>query len=298
MQRGSDDECKLFQQIAEQGHYAGRTVPSDTRQGIYATTANGKLLASINTNDPRRMEEMLTKALARWNELSHDERTSATAATKPVSRWEDKYPTGGLVLHVFTRDVERPLRFDDWRAKAWNQDFAWFTKDEARALAPARLEVGESAAWPSKSSERLARCHLVDDVRGQVPAFSKDAIEKAEFTSTVTAVGDGRATLAIRGATRTEQRGRWAIHDFKDGQDPAEQTRGFEAELVGRAVLDVASSRFVEFELVAVGSRWGATQFNGRSDDPGPAPMGVFFALAGDRPEEHVAPASIWEYGW
>ena len=53
LQSGKDAECRLFQKIAEQGHYAGRTRPSRTRQGTYATTADGTFLASWNKNDPR-----------------------------------------------------------------------------------------------------------------------------------------------------------------------------------------------------------------------------------------------------
>ena len=53
LQSGKDAECRLFQKIAEQGHFAGRTQPSFTRQGTYATTADGTFLASWNKNDPR-----------------------------------------------------------------------------------------------------------------------------------------------------------------------------------------------------------------------------------------------------
>ena len=34
------------------------------------------------------------------------------------------------------------------------------------------------------------------------------------------------------------------------------------------------------------------------SNDPGPAPMGFLFTLAGDGPSERVAPAFFNAYGW
>ena len=46
LQNRKDAECRLFQAIAEQGHYAGRSRPSTTRQGIYACTPSGRFLAS------------------------------------------------------------------------------------------------------------------------------------------------------------------------------------------------------------------------------------------------------------
>ena len=50
-------------------------------------------------------------------------------------------------------------------------------------------------------------------------------------------------------------------------------------------------------QLLAVGMRHGATEFNGRTDDFGPAPMGVAFDLQPDDAAA-VAPSMHWAYGW
>ena len=67
-------ECDLFRIIAEQGHYAGRTEPTDTRQGIYALAPSGELLASVNTRSSHEMASMLTRALQAWDELPESAR--------------------------------------------------------------------------------------------------------------------------------------------------------------------------------------------------------------------------------
>ena len=77
LQSGKDAECRLFQKIAEQGHYAGRTKPTSTRQGTYATTAGGTLLASWNNNDPRFVARKLREALAKWERLKAEGRQTA-----------------------------------------------------------------------------------------------------------------------------------------------------------------------------------------------------------------------------
>ena len=74
LQRGKDPECALAQKVFEQGHYAGRTQPTNTRQGIYATAPSGVMLASINSNDPQRVARMLQSALDKWGALSEAER--------------------------------------------------------------------------------------------------------------------------------------------------------------------------------------------------------------------------------
>jgi hypothetical protein len=60
--------------------------------------------------------------------------------------------------------------------------------------------------------------------------------------------------------------------------------------LLGRAAFDLAHGRFAQFELVAAGLRWGATQYNQRADDRGPAPMGVVLTLAADPQRALPAP--------
>ena len=86
LQSGRDAECRLFQKIAEQGHYAGRTRPTSTRQGTYATTAGGTLLASWNSNDPRFVARKLREALAKWQQLKTEGRqTAASLSSRPQS---------------------------------------------------------------------------------------------------------------------------------------------------------------------------------------------------------------------
>ncbi len=300
LQRRKDPEGELFRKIAEQGHYAGRTKPSSTRQGIYAATPNGTLLASINTRRADAMLRMMEKALAKWKTLSREERLFPDApAEKPPGRfrWESKYPEGGLVLHQYCRDLPRendPAK--GWKRNAWNQDFAWFRKGESRSFFPEEPREGDVHPVPLSLVTRLVRFHLVDIARGQTSPWKKSHVEKALLESRVVKRDGDRVTLSLEGASRTSATGKWQVN----GLDPAkvDQSRRFEAKLEGSAVYDLAKEKFVSFELLATGSRWGGTRYNGRGNDLDPAPMGVFFRLAGDGADERVVPAFIWGYGW
>jgi hypothetical protein len=60
--------------------------------------------------------------------------------------------------------------------------------------------------------------------------------------------------------------------------------RAYECQLYGKAQYDSIGSRFVSFELVAVGQRSGGDEFNFRQDDLGLAPMGVAFVMVAQEP--------------
>jgi hypothetical protein len=301
LQRGKDPECVLAQKVFEQGHYAGRTKPTGTRQGIYAAAPSGVMLASVNANDPKRIAAMLRSALDKWNDLPEAERMQAgdpSAETARIDRPEKRYPKDGLVLRVFSRDLPREAQPGDWRAGAWNQDYAWFRREEARSLLPATLEQGAKAAVPEALVRRLARLNFVDNVRGQTTPYSDEHVKSVELAAEVVRVVDGRATVQFRGATRAEREGVWAVEGFKDMQAPGKRKLGMDLKLFGTAEFDTAKGEFVAFDVVALGTRFGATQYNGRHDDLEPAPIGFHLGLAGDTPAERVAPAFYWEYGW
>lgn len=282
LQTGTDPECRLFQKFAELGHY--RT-PGATRQGTYCVSPSGVLLGSVNSNDPKRILDLLDKSLAKWQALSREERLLPTDPKKQlaeIKRPERFYPEDGLVLYVTSRDMPRDegqpkAARADWRETAWNQDYAWFTKTEARQFLPPEPKMGAKQDVPGPVVNRIACAHLIDNVRGQTSPFDESQIKKARLTAEVTAVDGTVVSLRLDGETST------AV----DGP----RKHSLDMRLLGTATYDLAKERFVTFELVAVGTRAGSTQLNGRRNDTDPAPIGILFTLAGDTPCERIAPA-------
>lgn len=280
----------------EKGHYGGRTQPTDTRQGTYMLTAAGEFLASVNTNSPEQMALTMREALRKWEVLESDRRIPGQPINPAtIDRFERKFPFDGLAVRVLVRDLPRSERPSDWRADAWNRDYAWFSADEVRGMIPP-AKIGAEAATPAEAIKRLARLHFVDTARGQSPPFQPQAIEKASLTARVVAIAGEIATLRLEGLVRSVEKGRWSVAGFRDMQAPAERERGIELKLLGRAT--ARGKRFLTFEIVAIGVRWGATQYNGRADDQGVSPIGFLLTRIEGRPEERIAPANWWAYGW
>ena len=280
LQTGEDAECRAFQGFCEDGHYGGRVAPTRTRQGVYAITPGGALLASVNTRSDERMAKMLREALAKWAEIPPERRVLPDQLRQrlaAVRRFEDRYPENGLVLAETVRDLGREVRVDDWRTRAWNEDQVWFTAAEARSMVPADPRVGARHEIPARLVARLARLHLLDTVRGQTPPMPKSALVEHWLTAHVVGVDDQGVQLVFRGRTHTE-------HERSAG------ARGVAVDLRGHASWDRAAARFRAFELLAIGERFGASRFNERRDDLDRSRIGFAFRLA---PAGHprVAPA-------
>lgn len=289
-------DCDLFRTIAEQGHYAGRTVPSDTRQGIYCAAPSGVLLASINSNDPRRVASMLEKALAKWDGLDAGARRLPDLAEDTTTGGTDfvlAQPAGSVVLSVISRDLTPEPSGDDWRTTAYNVDFAWLRPHEVAEFVPDPT-VGATKDVATKLVRRFAALHFVDTVRGQSPPFEDSHVELARLRATTVAIDGSRLTIEFSGSTRCAEQGKWSVANFKDGRKPTDQARGVELRLLGTATFDREDGRFVEFHLIGLGTRFGATQFNERSKELGESAIGFAVNLA--PPGERIAPASFWRY--
>ena len=299
LQTQQDAKGEFFRLVAEQGHYGGRTVPSATRQGQYAFTADGQLLSSINTRAADRMRDMMSQALDRWTTLSQPTAPSTgdPDAYERDPRHPDLYPADGLVLKQTLRDLPRPAGhpIPQVRPEAINFDYAWFTKDDVQLFLPDRMEVGARRQLPRAIARRLARFHLLDSVRGETPPWRDENVTHAQLTTEITNVNGSQIHLRLTGAVLNQQQGTWAVRPFRQKWDNL--TRGYDCALHGELIYDTSSGRFTQFELLAIGDRWGGTEHNNRQEDQLSSPMGIAFQLAGDTPADRTPPhANLWDY--
>ncbi len=268
------EQAALFRKLASQGHNNGRP-----GQGIYVGTPSGRLLASTNQRDAKAAADVLRKGLAMWESMSREERLMPSKPAPEPEGPSRLYPKGGLVLQAFYRDLPRKEgEVKGFWAGMWNQDFAWFTREEARSLLPDSRTPGATKAFPEKLARRLARCHLVDHVRGGTRLFSDAALKGVEIRTRVNKVKGDALLLTI------------------DGSSLAEETNGkivcgLEARLQGAATWDLKKETFTSFDLLATGTRWGDnTLDNDRRDDMDRHPIGIAFRLAASTEEADRVP--------
>src|SRR5215831_5005479 len=94
-------------------------------------------------HDPRQVEQLIRRGPAKWGKLSAAERLMTkevfAKAVAELSEVDGKsqFPQDGLVLRVICGDLPRsPQPSTSPSRNAYNQDYAWFRKGEARAFLP------------------------------------------------------------------------------------------------------------------------------------------------------------------
>jgi hypothetical protein len=197
------------------------------------------------------------------------------------SRPERRPPENGLVLEVFVRDLPRKTGpVEPKLADMWNHDFAWFTPAEVRSMIPEAPTPGQRHRVPDKLVRRLARLNLLDSVRGinDARSFDDKHVEKAEMSMRVVRVEGDVLHLDIEGTTRAVEP---PLTNAAGSGRPDEKERGYEARLLGHATFDARQTKFISFDLVAIGPRWGGRGYahSMRQNDLGPQPMGFAFRI-------------------
>lgn len=291
LQRGSDAECRMFQAMANHGHYQAK---GGTRQGIYVCSPAGEFLGSTNSLDPEAVIATLNAALAKWRQLPEAVRLAGSASQiTPQHRWEAAYPEDGLVLVSVNRDLRVEGGEVTPTGERWNRDHVWFSSQEARSWLPADPAPGTVHTLPEQLLRRLACFQLVDNVRGQtLPFAQQEVLPGSEIRIEVRRRHGELVSLHISGSTAANAEGAWLMGD-SDWTPPREYPRTMRVTLLGSAQYDLSRSAFTEFELVAVGEWRGCTANNDRCGGSESGTIGVAFTLAPDIPSERVPPAFI-----
>jgi len=277
-QQRQDQHGEFFRKIAEQGHYRGRTTPTDTRQGLYTATADGKLLVSVNSTQVGRVQRLLGDAVRIWKKTSSAERSPNFDKTISVDQnYSQTPPEDGLALRMIVRDLPRDAKARNTDLNASNIDHVWFEKDEMLAMIPKDLKEGQLFPFPEVISERLTRFHLIDSVRGQSNPYNQDQVKIDNVGLKVMKVSPEAIKFVVYGRSSAKRPPTKKTNPFTGNRINSEM--GTDLTWSGAVVFDREKQRFTRFDLLAAGKRWGGSLYNFRDNDPGPAPIGFAFQL-------------------
>ncbi len=291
-----DEDGDFFRKIAEQGHYAGRTKPTNTRQGLYVALADGQLLASINSNSADSVLAMMREAVVNLKKT----RTAGSPDFKhpftPDRRYAFPFPADGMILRVTCRDFPRPKdpKHETWRH---NFDNVWLTKKEKRSLAPPEpktAKVGDRYKIPSTVVARIAKFHLIDHVRGEAPAWQPESVRIAGAKAKVVGVSRNSLNLQLTGRVKV-------VESLNRGTNSAngaagDSELGVDLRLAGKMKWSIDRETFTAFDWLAYGDRWGTAPYNFRHDDLENNPFGITLNLLPTIPANMTEPKYLSHY--
>ncbi len=246
-----------------------------TKQGIYFMGPDAEYLeAKFASSHAADILARMKRALAKWETL-RQEKSYSNSPVPQVSTGPPISVIGNkpMILQVNLRDLPRSeidrsgARFEDvgrmnepwfeFGKWAWNQN--WIGLDDPRAFV-----TTSTTAVPVSPAivRRIAMEVLVDNVRGQAPTWRPEHIKDATLTMRRFAVAGSKSTMEYMGAARMEA-----------------GAQSYACTIYGQGVWNESTEKFDSFDLVAIGERRGAWQYNSRENDRGPAPMGVALSV-------------------
>jgi hypothetical protein len=263
-------------------------------QGIYVVTSSGRFLARANTGwpdpDPDQCLRILRQAHAAYRQLPQGQRVLQSALDPQRDRlvWERdgvRRPEGMLDLRVVKRGYAFPgmTSFDIRHPMYYSLDRLWYRREEYLAWVPTERRVGASVSVRGPALERLIlHNHLMID---QAP-WNGGEIRQAAMTSTITGITGSRVSLKITG-------------DF-DLQAGTQYNRGaYRGSLLGRAVFDVGSRTFTEFELLSLGTDTVAPMLPNMHAGSPVSQVGSLITLNPQgKDEDDLLLPSRWHYGY
>ena len=289
-----DAHGEFFRKIAEQGHYRGRTIPTDTRQGLYTATADGKLLVSVNSTQVGRIQRLLGDAMRRWKTTTVAERSPKfkdTVATDP--KFTQTPPKDGLVLRMIARDLPRAAKARRTDLTQQNIDHFWIHKEDMLAMIPEDPTKGQLVPIPKVIARRLAKFNLMDNVRGEARPFNSEQVTLDNIGLKVVKVSEETIKFVVYGRSVAAKPPTRETNPFTGFRIDKEM--GTDLVWSGAVVFDRKQQKFTRFDLLAAGERWGGCVYNFRDNDMGRSPIGFAFQVI-ENVEDDPTPPRFYAY--
>src|SRR5262249_3643955 len=121
---------------------------------------------------------------------------------------------------------------------------------EVKAMIPDNPKAGDMVPVPRAVEMRLMRFHLIDNTRGEPPAWQRNEVRSHEFKLVVESVTTAQIKMTLTGSAL-----------LASESDPAKAKRGFDAKILGHLSYDRFKRVFDRFDIVAVGDHWGESTF-------------------------------------
>ncbi|MFM9873522.1 MAG: hypothetical protein ACKVQS_08685 [Fimbriimonadaceae bacterium] len=265
-------EKKWFLEMASQ--LSPGIANGGTAQGFYVVGADGQeYVYSIGGRQHDAFMNLLDEGLAKF-------KSSPPKAIKldilPIKTWTRIAPKGGLVVRSITRVSPLPSGADV-RNTSIGRDHYWIFPEDIGEINNSK---GNHFAMPTKMARRMARFHLVDNVRGEPNRWRYDNIRVLDIE--MTRVSPMEYNFE-------------GLYKLTNLEGHGGTEKGIAGRIRGFLTLNKARSQATQFEAYAEGYAWGDHE-NTSGAPPGKFPLKIAFRSVDDEIARSVPPQQ--SYFW
>jgi hypothetical protein len=204
--------------------------------------ADGTAYGFSNVRGAKTVNGLLTDAHSRFHE--HKPPKVDIVVDKPKQFANSPEPSATDVIRVFTRVRPVPLAANSLN-KGVGRDHLWILGSDLKKIAAAAAS-GSAFQMPQDLRMRIARFHLLDNVRGQPDPWLVSEVKKASIRMTPVGRRGGDMIYKLEGS--------FAMRNSSGD-------RGLEGSLTGELEIDVARNRVSWLRMIADGTAWGESKF-------------------------------------
>lgn len=211
---------------------------SNDSQGMYIVGPDGKSYGYTNDHDPSNIQEAMNGALKRYH--ADPPKTVEISANEIDAPFAHSPAPSTAVVRVYSRIRPVPAGCT-WLNNGPGRDFLWVYQDEVKQMLCAP-KPGCAFKLPAALALRMARYHLMDNVRGTPDMWAASEVKRADFTARIT--GDTPALRTISFEGRFEMAS-------------SSGRRGYSGRIEGEIGLDPRTAMLTRFRAYAAGKAFG-----------------------------------------
>jgi len=206
---------------------------------MYIVGPDGTSYGYSNDHDPSDINKAMDLALANYRKSPPRHVDIAAADMQAPFAITPRATTA--VVHVYSRIDPVPAGSHGLN-KGIGRDHLWIYQDDVQAIEALAKRSPGGFKLPASLAMRIARFHLMDDVRGTPDMWSASEVKHVSLR--------GKAVNSAAGPETVEFTGSFSMRT-------ASGCRGYAGDVKGRIEIDNAASSVKQFRAYADGLAWG-----------------------------------------
>jgi hypothetical protein len=248
---------------------------SNDSQGMYIVGPDGTSYGYTNDHDPSNINEALDNALRQYH--AHPPKQVTITEAELRTPYAVAPPTTATVVRVFTRIMPLPQGCIGLNSGI-GRDYLWIYAEEVRKMQALAAQSTKPFKLPATLALRIARYHLVDNVRGSPDMWGLKELKRLHFVARVADRNKETITLAFSGSFQFEHNG--------------QNRRGYEGRIEGNFAMSATQPTISRFRALAKGKAWGDGAYNPNAPK-GRYPLVVAMVQATDPVARVVPPEAV-----